>query len=258
MGGKLDGKIALVGGSTSGIGRAIALHFARNGADVVVNGRNSQAGHEVVKGIEGSGKRALFQQADLKSYDQVKEMVDDVVNKWGKIDIVVANGAAEYPLPLFFHDTDPELYPQYIKSYMFTRLYMIRAALEHMKEQQAGKIIMTTTDAGRVPTPGESLIGAAAAGITMLTKVLAREFTRWKIHVNTISITVTIDTPAYERTINMEGSLGNIFRKAVDNVPFWPITVNDIAELALFLASNDSDRITGQLFTISGGLTFPG
>ena len=199
----LSGKIALIGGSTKGIGKAIAVKLAENGADIVINGRNPELGLKVVTEIEEMGRRAIFQRADLTNYEEVKGMVDTTLERWETLDIVVANGASDYPSPKFFYETEPDLYPEFIKTRMFTRLYMIRAVLDHMRQKQEGKIIMVSTDAGRIPTPGESLLGAAAAGIVHLTKVLAREFSRWKIHINTICTTVTIDTPGYERALKM-------------------------------------------------------
>ena len=101
------------------------------------------------------------------------------------------------------------------------------------------------------------MVGAAAAGLVLITKVLAREFSRWKIHVNTICTTVTVDTPGYERAVAGD-STGKIFQRAAERMPFWPLTPTDLADLALFLASSDSDRITGQIISINGGLSFPG
>lgn len=254
----LAGKVALVCGSTGGIGRTIAEKFARSGADVVVHGRNPKAGEDVVRMIEGCGRRSLFLKSDLSDFGEVQGMVEEVLGRWGRIDILVANGAAESPPPKFFHETEPELFAEYMKMHMFTRLYPVKAVLGHMRERQQGKIIITTSDGGRIPTPGEALVGAAAAGLVMATKVLAKEFSRWNIRVNAIGITVTTDTPMFVRTTRLEGSLGKMFRKAAENTPFWPITAEDIAELALFLAGGGSDRITGQTISVNGGLSFPG
>ena len=254
----LEGKTALVCGATGGIGRVIALRLARAGADVAVNGRNPVAGAGAVAEIEARGRKGMFLPADLTDYQQVKDMVEQVRSKWGMIDVLIASGAAEHPPPQFFHETDPALYPEYMKTYLYTRLYPVRAVLDSMKERKAGSIVITTSEAGRVPTPGESLIGAAGAGLVMATKVLAREFSRWQIRVNAIGITVTENTPAYNRSIALPGSLGKIFQRAVEGIPFWPITTDDVADLALFLAADVSGRITGQAVSITGGLTFPG
>ncbi len=109
----LSGKVALVAGSTHSIGKAMALKFADNGADVVINGRNPNTGVELVKTIEEMGRRCIFEKADLTSYEQVQGMVEIVLGQWGKIDIMVASGASGNPPARFFHETDPELYVDY-------------------------------------------------------------------------------------------------------------------------------------------------
>ena len=252
----LSNKSAFVAGSSQGIGKAIALKLAENGADVVINGRTPAPGLETVRQIQNMGRRSLFEKADITSYKEVKKAVEDVLSKWGNIDILVATGAGGDPPPRLFNKTDPELYIDYLKTRMLCRLYCVRAVIDHMIEKQAGKIIIISTDAGRVPTTGESLIGAAAAGINLATKVLAKELSKWHIHINTICTTVTANTKGYEKVLS--GEMAGIFEKAARAMPFWPLKPEDIAELALFLASPDSDRITGQIFSINCGLSFPG
>ena len=101
------------------------------------------------------------------------------------------------------------------------------------------------------------MVGAAAASLVLLTKTLAREFARWKIHINTICTTLTVNTPSYQRAIS-EDSTGKVFQKIGQKAPFWPLIPQDVAELALYLSSEDSDRVTGQIFSVNGGLSFPG
>jgi len=128
-----------------------------------------------------------------------------------------------------------------------------------MMARQSGKIIMVTTDAGRTPTRGESLIGGAAAAVVLMTKALAMELARHKIRVNTICTTVTRDTPGYEKATSQQDTrIADIFKRAEERMPFGINKPEDIAKLALFLASEDSNQITGQIFSISGGLSFPG
>ncbi|MDM7999329.1 MAG: SDR family oxidoreductase [Dehalococcoidia bacterium] len=255
----LSGKVALVTGSSKGIGRAVAIKFAENGASLVINGRTPSPALEVVEHIRAMGREAHFESADLYKYEDVKRMVDSAVQRFGHIDILVASGAAGGPPPQPFQQIDPKSYGDCISSHLFTRLYAVRAVLDHMVSRQSGKIILVTTDAGRTPTKGESLIGGAAAALVLMTKVLGMEFASSKIHINTICTTVTRDTPGYERATSQQGSrMAEIFRKAEERMPFGINKPDDIAHLALFLASKDSDQITGQVFTISGGLTFPG
>jgi 3-oxoacyl-[acyl-carrier protein] reductase len=118
---------------------------------------------------------------------------------------------------------------------------------------------MVTTDAGRTPTRGESLIGGAAAALVLMTKALAMEMARSKIRINTICTTVTRDTPGYEKaTSQTDTRLAAIFKKAEERMPFGMNRPEDIAAVALFLASEASDQMTGQIFSVSGGLSFPG
>jgi 2-hydroxycyclohexanecarboxyl-CoA dehydrogenase len=255
----LSGKVALVTGSSKGIGRAIAVRFAENGASVVVNARTPGPALEVVERVRAMGREAYFEPADLYNYQDVKRMVDSTVQRFGQIDILVANGAAAGPPPQPFCEIDPKLYADCISSHLFTRLHAVRAALDHMMVRESGKIIIVTTDAGRTPTRGESLIGGAAAAVVLMTKALAMELARCKIRINTICTTVTKDTPGYEKATSQQDThLANLFKKAEERMPFGMNQPDHIAQLALFLASADSDQITGQIFSVSGGLSFPG
>lgn len=255
----LSGKVALVTGSSKGIGRAIALKFAGNGADIVVNARNRAPALEVVEQVKGLGRKACFEQADIWNYQEIEQMVHKAVQEFGQIDILVASGGGGGVPPQPFHDIDPALYIDTIESHLLSRLYCIRAVLDHMMERQRGKIIIITTDAGRTPTKGESLIGGAAAAVVLMTKVLAQEYAPWQIRINTICTTITKDTPGYEYAMaNPDTPIFKIFKKAEERMPFGINKPDDIAQLALFLASEDSNQITGQIFSISGGLSFPG
>ena len=143
-----------------------------------------------------------------------------------------------------------------MNSQYFSRLYCVRAILDHMIERKSGKMVLIGTDAGRWPTPGEALPGGAGAALVLSTKVLASEFARWNIRINTISTTVTRDTPSLDNVLS-HGGAAKIFQKAMEKQPF-PLMAIDIAETALFLASEASDRITGQTISVNGGLCFPG
>ena len=257
MQGTLSGKVALVAGSSYGIGKAIAIKLAQNGADIIINGRHEERGLEIVEQIKDIGRKAIFEQADVTNYQHVIQMVSNSIRKLGKVDILVASGGRPVKAAglEFFRETKPEEYISYAESQWFSRLYCVRAVLDHMAERQSGKIVMITTDAGRWPTPGECLSGGAAAALVIATKVLAREFARWKIRINTICLTVTRDTPDLETMLS--SPIARIGKKALERQPF-PTTSNDIAEAALFLASGASDQITGQILSVNGGLSFPG
>lgn len=255
----LNGKVALVTGASKGIGCAIALTMAANGADIVVSARNREPALQVVEQVSALGRRAYFQPADIWNYRQVRDMVERSLQEFGRIDILVASGAGGGAPPDFFTKIDPGQYPGVFGSHLFSRLYCVRAVLDHMIERRTGKIILITTDAGRTPTPRESLIGGAAAALVLMTKVIAKEISRFQVRINTICTTVTRDTPGYEYAMaDPSRPIYHIFQKAEERMPFGMNRPADIAQLALFLASDDSNQITGQAFSISGGLSFPG
>ena len=257
MGKKLEGKIALVTGATRGVGKACALKLAENGADIIIAARNVEAANKVISEIEAMGRRAIFLEVNLWEYASVKAMAERAVKEMGRVDILIANGASTVQYGKFFHQMDPEKdYMDCTNTQQFSRFYSIRALLDHMREQDYGKIVIITTDAGRVATPRESLIGSAAAGLVLATKVLANEFSRWKIRVNCLSMTLIQDTPALKEVMASEAR--HVFEKALDRAPLGIPTPEEVAEAALFLASPVSDRITGQILSINGGLSFPG
>lgn len=253
----LSGKVALITGSTKGIGRDIAVLFAENGADIALNARSEGPASEVIRQIEALGRRAIFEPADIFEYARVKRMVDNVLQQMGRIDIlVVSGGATEKIAPNFFRELDPESYLDFAKSQWISRLYCIRAVLDHLIERRTGKIVLLGTDAGRWPTPGESMPGGAGAALVMSTKVLAQEFARWQIRINTLSTTVTRDTPGLDMVLSASPA-SKVFRKALERQPF-PLMSADVAQATLFLASSASDAITGQTLSVNGGLCFPG
>jgi 3-oxoacyl-[acyl-carrier protein] reductase len=255
----ISGRVAFVAGSSAGIGKAIALKLAKNGADIALNGRNPASATKVTKQIEELGRKVVFEKADITDYQEIKQAVDDTITKLGKIDILIASGGvtgADFVAD-FFEKTDPTLYGVYAARNWLPRLYCVRAVLDHMIERRAGKIIIITTDAGRWPTPAECLAGATGAATIMATKVLAQELGRWQIRVNAISLSPIKDTPGFDYVIQRSPSLAHVFDKALAKQPF-PVTAEDVAEAALFFASDDSNAITGQILSINGGLCFPG
>ena len=252
----LGGKVVLATGSTYGIGKAIALKLAENGAAVAINGRNPEVGLRVVDELTEAGYRAIFERADITDYTEVKHMVTNVIQRLGKIDILVASGGViGQLLPNYFHEIPPESYLGLAKAGWLSRLYCIRAVLDHMIERQAGKIILLIGDAGRVPTPGVSMTGGAHAALVMMTKVLASEFSRWQIRVNGLSMSIVLGTESLQWAL--ESPSAKMYKKALERQSF-PVNASDIAEAALFLASDESNPITGQILSINGGLSFPG
>jgi 3-oxoacyl-[acyl-carrier protein] reductase len=253
----LQDTISVVAGSTAGVGQAIAEELAAHGSHVVVNGRTVERGEQVVADIEAAGGSASFKQADINDYEAVEAMMDLVVDTHGTIDVLVPNGAATSgPAPNFFADTPPEEYLAFAEGMLANRLYCIKAALDALRDG-GGRVVNISADAGRWPTPGEVGPGMAAAGLMMATKILAAEFGRWEISVNTVSISVTEETPAMDWVLE-ESPASSVFKSALDRQDFT-VEAEDVAETVAFLAGADGARpITGQLLSINGGVSFPG
>lgn len=252
----LTGRVALVTGGAAGVGKATALKLAQCGADIIVADRNVEEAAKVVGDIQLMGRRASVQEVDLWNYDSVKDMADRSIADMGRVDILIANGAATPKYAKFFHELDPYDYHGCLNSQQYSRLYVIRALLDHMIEQDYGKIVIVTSDAGRTPTPMESLIGAAAAGLITFTKVMANEFSRWNIRVNCLCLTGILDTPAFEGVMATKAS--TIFNKALQRARFGLPSADDCAEAILFMVAPENDKVTGQIMSVNGGLSFPG
>jgi 3-oxoacyl-[acyl-carrier protein] reductase len=256
MSAELGGQVALITGGTMHIGQAAAVRLAQRGATVIVNGRNEEPGKETVELIHGEGGEAFFEKADLTLPDEVTAMVDRVAGQHGRIDLLVASGAGASPdsLPFkLFHKMSPADFEAYIRAHWLTRAYAIRAVLPHMQRQNEGRIVVITTDAGRVPTVGESFIGGAAAGTVMMCRVLARELGRWGIRINCVATSVVPDAPVRWPMFEGERMGTKLRERMIFEVSRW-----HIADMVVHLAGKGGDAITGQTISVNGGISFPG
>jgi NAD(P)-dependent dehydrogenase (short-subunit alcohol dehydrogenase family) len=176
---ELDGMVALVTGSTGGIGEAIARELAENGATTVINGRSRDRAEALVDSLEANDGTADYALADINDYDQVAGMVEDIVEEHGGLDLLAVSGAASSgPVPRFFRETPPEDLEAFCTSMYLNRMYAVKAALEPLIDAN-GRVVLVSADAGRWPTPGEVGPGTASAAVMMATKVLASEHARW-------------------------------------------------------------------------------
>lgn len=249
--GQFAGETALITGSSGGVGREVAIELAQQGADIVVNGRSPESGHEVVEDIESLGQQAHFEQGDITDYGAMETVVENAVSEMGQIDILVGSGGVgSSPVPNFFRDQSVEEIRKQYETHFMGRLNAIKAILEHMIDAGGGRIVNLSADAGRFPTPGEVGVGGSTAGVMMATRVLATELSRWNITVNTVSISVVQNTPGFERMLK-ESPASSVFEKALERQDF-PVTMSDVAETILFFAA---DRpITGQVVSVNGGI----
>ncbi len=258
----LTGRSAVVLGGTKGIGRAAVAALARCGSSVVIQGRDAPAAYALIKELKDYPGMRLFVESDLSTYEGIDEAVRVAKESFEKVDVVVASGGPREPRPKLFVDTSPQEGIATIESRLMPRLNALHAATKYMRDQGYGKIILITTDAARIPTPAESMIGAAGAVVMSLTRSLAAELADLGIRVNAVATTLTTGTPGHDRFLEAEarGSsevIVRAFRKVAERVKFRVNAAEDLAEYILFLASPESDQISGSTLSINGGLSFP-
>ncbi|MBE7416819.1 MAG: SDR family oxidoreductase [Ideonella sp.] len=256
---KLEGKVALVVGASEAIGRDIAITFAEEGARTAICSRPRPQEPEVVGQLRERGLEAMWAPADMMDHASLKAAVAKVVERYGRLDILAASGSPPAGDSGLFEALDPALYQRKIDAQLLSRMNCLHAALDPMIAQHYGKVIFITTDAGRTPTPGLSVSGAAAAGLMYFTRAAGKELARHGIRINTLPITLTAETPGYEEIMKqgLDNPLTKAYRKIEAKTPFRLTVPADIAKTAVFLASPDSDQISGAVISINGGLAFP-
>jgi 3-oxoacyl-[acyl-carrier protein] reductase len=258
----LKGLSMVVLGGTKGIGRAAVKKLVQCGADVVFQGSDPAAANMLRAECADLPGSALFIASDLMTYDGIDAAFALASDHFGKVDVVVASGGPRQPRPQLFAAMTPEEGVACLLSRLMPRLHALHAAVKYMREQNYGKVILVTTDAGRMPTPSESMIGAAGAAIIFLTQALAVELAGFGIRVNAVATTLTTGTPPHDaylkaRAAGSQEIIVKAFTKAEQRVKFRLNTAEDLADYILFLASRESDQISGSTVSINGGLSFP-
>ena len=251
----LDQRIALVTGAGSGIGRAIARRLAADRARVAVGDIDPARAAETVALIAGDGGSAVGLQFDVSDFEQVKRAVRELHERWGDVDILVNNAGWDRVQP--FVENTPDLWQKVIAINLSGPIHCCRAVLDGMIARRAGKIVSISSDAGRVGSSGEAVYSACKGGVIAFSKTLARELARYGINVNVVAPGPT-DTPLlHEITQGPAGA--KIIDSMTRAVPFRRLaTPDEIAAAVAFFASADADFITGQVLSVSGGLTMAG
>jgi 3-oxoacyl-[acyl-carrier protein] reductase len=243
---RLVGKVALVTGASRGIGRAIALRLAQDGADVVVAATTIENADVVAKEIEAIGRNTLPIGLNVAVCDEVEKMVRSALDVFSKVDILVNNaGITKDNLLLRMSE---EQWEQVIQVNLTGTFNCIRALTKSMMKQRAGKIINISSIVGVIGNAGQANYCASKAGIIGLTKSVARELASRNIQVNAIA-------PGYIET-DMTGELSeDVQEKLKTTIPLGRIgRPEEIAAAAAFLASDQSDYITGQVIQVDGGM----
>ncbi len=244
---RLQGKTALVTGSTSGIGQAIAEAFAREGAKVVVSGRDEQRGKAVVEMIRTTGGSATFVLADLASKTEVDRLAREATDAFGQIDILVNNAGISSFGPTAH--IDEATFDALLNTNVKAPYYLTAALAPHMAERGAGKIINITTMAAHVGMPGLALYGATKAALTLLTKSWTAEFGRSGVNVNAIA-------PGPTRTPANEAMGEALVNQLTSTLPAGRAALpSEIAEAAVYLASSEANFVHGVTLPVDGGRT---
>ena len=252
----LDGLTAVVTGGTAGIGRACAEALLAAGASaILVNGRDRQRAEDAQAAIQSRfpAARVAVAIGDVSRPEAACFVIAEAIKQFGRIDILV-NSSGGNDLPKLLHQTAVEEIPGIIERCLFAQILCSRAALPHMREAKTGAIINIASDAAKIPTPGESVIGAAMAGIVMFTRGLAVEGKRDGIRANVLTPSMTSGTEHFEK-IMADPFAGRMFAKARKMAALGVVSKEELAGLVVFLASPAASKITGQAISMTGGIS---
>ncbi len=256
----LGGRVSLVTGAGQGVGRQIALHLggATNSGGVVVNDYVLERAEAVAEEVRAAGGKAIALQCDVSDTAAVRAMAEEAKGKLGPIGVLVNNAgnAGANPSPELrkpFWETGPDVWQSFIGVNFYGVMNCTAAVIPHMLERQApGRIITIISDAGRWGDANMEIYAASKAGAAGFMRSVARTLGRHGITANSIAIALTA-TPAVQRTL--EGDQERLKRQLEKYIIRRPGQPDDVANMALFLASDASSWISGQVYPVNGGFT---
>lgn len=243
--GRLEGKTALVTGASRGIGRAIAVELAREGAKVALNFQSNQGlAEEVAAEIQSFGGECMLDRADVADPKEAREMVSRVVEKWGRLDILVNNAGITRDTSL--RKMTDEMWLQVIQTNLNAVFFSTTAAIKPMIEQKFGRIINLSSMNGQTAAFGQANYGASKGGIIAFTKTAALELSKFGITVNVVA-------PGFTMTDMLSKVPDEIQEQIKTRIPLGRFAKpEEIAHAVVFLAA-EGDYITGQSINVNGG-----
>jgi 3-oxoacyl-[acyl-carrier protein] reductase len=244
---KLKDKVALITGASSGIGKAVALEFAKEGAVVIVNySGNAEGAEKTVEEIKELGGTAESIKCNISSFSEVQEMIDKLIEKYKRIDVLVNNaGITKDNLIMRMQEED---FDKVIDTNLKGTFNTIKSLSRYILKQKSGKIINVSSVVGVTGNAGQANYAASKAGVIALTKSVAKEFATRNINVNAIA-------PGYIETKMTDVLNEKVKEEIVSGIPMKKQgKPEDIAKVAVFLASEDSKYITGQVINVDGGM----
>ena len=252
----LEHKIAVVTGGGGGIGRAICLRLAAEGTRVVAMDVDGAAAAESAREVKAAGGQATAEAVDITDYEAVERAVERVESEQGPIDILVNN--AGWDRMVNFLETDPAFWEKVISINLTGPLNLHHVVVRRMAERGRGRVVNISSDAGRVGSSGESVYAACKGGMIAFTKTLARELARQRITLNVVCPGPT-DTALLQGIRDQDETGAKIYEGLKRAIPFRRLgEPEDMAGIVTFLASDEAAFITGQVISVSGGLTMHG
>lgn len=248
----LAGRTAIVTGGGRGIGKAITLKLAQQGANLVIAGKTPEPLHAVVKEVEALGRKAIAVPTDVSNYNDVKKMIAQAIETFGQVDILVNNagGSARQKMSLFCDSTE-ETWDYVLGTNLKGVFYTCREVVGPMLARKSGVIINIASVAGMIGTAGQADYSAAKAGVIGLTMAMAKEMAASNVRINCVSPGPTVNDAVAKKP---EGfALSPVTQELFKSTGFGRFgAAEDIANLVAFLASDDAAFITGQNYAVCG------
>jgi len=253
---RLDESGVAITGGTSGVGLAAARQFVDAGVRrLVLMGRNEERGHAACEEVLASCPEAVvkFIAVDANDPADAALAIEDAHATIDSVDVLV-NSTASSAVPALLHDTPIDQIGPLFTQQALAPMHMTRAVLPRMREQRGGVILNIASDAGKLATPGETVLGAAMAAIVMFSRAVAMEAKRDGVRVNALTPSLITGTPTGERVLE-GGFSAKLFAKAITQAHLGVPEADDLAGLVVFLASPAAARLTGQAISLNGGIS---